>query len=100
MRCPVAVRRGVIEQDTAISAKSRNEFPSASPGKNIVEDNDVLAMVRMSRLASKGWPNRRSLTDAVGLIFEVGCAKERGPLVNQRILRLKIYDCSVRRQQD
>jgi hypothetical protein len=45
MRCPVAVRRGVIEQDTAISAKSRNEFPSASPGKNIVEDNDVLAMV-------------------------------------------------------
>ena len=37
---------------------------------------------------------------AVGLIFEVGFAKERGRLLNQRILRLKIYHCSVRRQQD
>jgi hypothetical protein len=44
----------------------------------------------MSRLASKGWPNRAPRIVAVGLIFEVGCAKERGPLVNQRILRLKI----------
>ena len=86
MRCPVAVRQGVIEQDTAISAKSRNEFPSASPGNNIVEDNDVFGDGVNVAARSKGWPNRRSLTDAVGLIFEVGCAKERGPLVNQRIL--------------
>ena len=41
-----------------------------------------------------------TLIVAVGLIFEVGCAKERGRLVSQRILRLKIYHCSVRRQQD
>src|SRR4029077_8412375 len=34
----------------------------------------------MSRLASKGWPNRAPLIVAVGLIFEVGCAKERGRL--------------------
>src|SRR5207244_6843361 len=45
----------------------------------------------MSRLASEGWPNRAPLIVAVGLIFEVGCAKERGRLVSQRILRLKIY---------
>ena len=31
-----------------------------------------------------------TLIVAVGLIFEFGCAKERGRLVNQRILRLKI----------
>ena len=41
-----------------------------------------------------------TLIVAVGLIFEVGCAKERGRLVNQHILRLKIYHCSVRRPQD
>src|SRR5215471_1088164 len=34
----------------------------------------------MSRLASKGWPNRAPFTVAVGLIFEVGCAKDRGPV--------------------
>jgi len=59
MRCPVAVRQGVIEQDTAISAKSRNEFPSASPGNNIVEDNDVFGdgvnvAARLEGLAEPG----------------------------------------------
>jgi hypothetical protein len=50
--------------------------------------------------AKEGLAEPGALIVAVGLIFEVGCAKERGPLVNQRILRLKIYHCSVRRQQD
>ena len=55
MRCPVAVRQGVIEQHTAISAKSRNEFPSASPGKNIVDV--VVGMVTFSSLRSIGMIN-------------------------------------------
>ena len=68
MRCPVAVRRGVIEQDTAISAKSRNEFPSASPGKNIVEDNDVFGdgvnvAARLEGLAEPEIAYRRGRAD-------------------------------------
>jgi hypothetical protein len=45
-------------------------------------------------------PCYRAGQGAVELIFEVGCAKEQGPLANQRVLPLKIYHCSVRRQQD
>jgi hypothetical protein len=100
MRCAVAAERGATEQNTAVSANSRIEFLSASTrGANIVDDNALFG-AGVNVAASKGWPNRAPLIVAIGLIFEVGCAKERGPLVNQYILRLKIYHCSVRRQQD
>jgi len=82
MRCAFAVQQSVTDQDAAVSTNSRNEFLSASTRVTVSSRTMTSsAMVSMSRLASRDWPNRAPLIVAVGLIFEVGCAKERGPLV-------------------
>ena len=99
-RCAARSRSGGV-----LSSRTQRSRPKAATssrrhhqGNNIVEDNDVFGDGVNVAARLEGLADRRSLIVAVGLIFEVGCAKERGPY--QRILRLKIYDCSVRCRQD
>jgi adenylate cyclase len=69
MRCAVAVQQGTTEQNTAVSAKRRIEFPSASTrGDNIVDDNDIFGggvnvAARLEGLAEPGTAYRRGRAD-------------------------------------
>jgi len=69
MRCAVAVQQGATEQNTAVSAKRRIEFPSASTrvttssGDNDIFGDGVSVAARLEGLAEPGTAYRRGRAD-------------------------------------